>query len=437
MTQLITMSTKELSRYDVIKKLVIKEINGTEAANQLGLSTRQVRRLKDKVKKRGIKGLIHGNRGQPGNHLMAAEKAAKLKKIISEQYRDFGPTFAAEKLKENHQLEISDEKLRQLMTAWGFWRPKPRKKNKEYRSWRLRKEHYGEMIQFDGSYHDWFEGRAPECCLLGAIDDATGKITGLKFTANEGVIPVFIFWRQYVRDQGKPLNIYLDKYSTYKVNAKRLLDDPAVLTQFERAIKDLDTKIIHAQSPQAKGRVERLFGTLQDRLVKELRLAKISALKEANVFLDKAFSPQFNHKFGVLPQKKANFHKKLTKIEQKNLEKVFSIQDQRTVNNDFTVRYKTRWFQLGQSQPALVLRKDRVLIEERIDGSIFISLRDKYLNFQELPKRPQKLEKMKVTALTRSKPRWKPPLNHPWRQPFIVNQPKVEQPIKTNQVGHF
>lgn len=433
MAQLITMSAQELSRYEVIKKLIARQINGTEAAAQLRLSVRQIKRLKARVRRHGALGIIHGNRGKPSNRKISQQKIDQIKKIIGEQYRDFGPTFAAEKLDEVQQLEISDEKLRQLMTGWGFWRPRPRKKKQEYRLWRPRKEHYGEMIQFDGSYHPWFEDRASARCLLGAIDDATGKITGCKFVTDEGVIPVFSFWQEDVKQHGKPLKIYLDRLSTYKINTKSLLDDPTVLTQFERAMRDLDIEIIHAQSPQAKGRVEKLFSTLQDRLVKELRLLKISTIKEANAFLEKIFIPKFNQKFGVAPPKKANFHRSLTLVDQKNLDKIFSIQNTRMVNNDFTVRYQGRWFQLTASQPRLVCRKDQVLIEERIDGRIFISLRDKYLNFHELPKRPEKI-KMKVIALAQAQPIWKPPLNHPWRRPFIINQPKVEQALRTNQV---
>lgn len=433
MAQLITMSAQELSRYEVIKKLIAKQINGTEAAAQLRLSVRQVKRLKAKVKQSGHQGIIHGNRGRESNRKIPEEIIEKAKDFLRKRYADFKPTFAAEKLAENHGIKLSKEKTRQIMVEEKLWQPKPRKKNGEYRQWRPRKEHLGELIQFDGSYHPWFENRAPACCLLGGIDDATGKITGSKFVTDEGVIPVFSFWREYVKQHGKPLKIYLDRFSTYKINTKSLLDDTESLTQFERAMKDLNIEITHANSPQAKGRVERLFGTLQDRLVKESRLLKISTITEANVFLEKIFIPKFNQKFGVQPSKKVNFHRSLTAVDQKNLDKIFSIQSKRIINNDFTIRYVGRWFQLASSQPALVCRKDKVLIEERIDGKIFISLRNKYLNFQELPKRPEKI-KMKVVALANTQPNWKPPLNHPWRQPFIFNQPKVIQVLKVNQV---
>lgn len=414
----ITMSKKELSRYEVIKRLIRKEINGTEAAKQLNLSVRQVKRIKAKIIKMGPKGVIHSGRGKQGNKRIPEETIKKAEKIVKKDYSDFGPKFASEKLDENHGIKIGKEKLRLLITEWGLWKPKPRKKNKEYRAWRQRKEQEGEMTQFDGSYHKWFEERAPECCLLGSIDDATGKITKLRFAYDEGTIPVFIFWKDYMEKHGKPLKIYLDRLSTYKNNHKSVFDDPECLTQFERAMKDLDTEVIHAHSAPAKGRVERLFRTLQDRLVKELRLVNISTIEEANEFVEKVFIPKFNQKFAVVPQKKGNLHKPLNRFEKTHLDKIFSIQKTRVVNNDFTVRFDKKWFQLSKAQSTLVLRKDKVLVGEKIDGSIFISLRDKYLNWIELPERPKKVE-MKITALTRNEPSWKPPANHPWRKPFI------------------
>lgn len=416
-----TMTPKELSRYETIKRLVQKEINGTEAAKQISLSVRQTKRIKAEVIREGPEGVIHKNRGKSSNRKIQKEKIERIEKIVKKEYHDFGPLFASEKLDENHHIKVSKEKLRYLMIEWGLWKPKLRKKNKEFRSWRSRKEQFGEMEQFDGSYHAWFENRAPECCLLASIDDATGKITGLKFVHWEMVISVFAFWKEYLETHGKPLSVYLDRHSTYKQNQKSVLDDPKCLTQFQRAMeKDLNVEIIHAYSPQAKGRVERLFDTLQDRLVKELRLSNISTPEGANKFVKKVFIPQFNDKFAVLPQKKGNLHRSLTKFEKENLEKIFSSQDTRVVNNDFTISFNKQWFQLSQTQPTLVLRKDRVQIEERINGKILISLRNKYLNYEVLPERPKKV-KMKVVALTRTKPSWKPPADHPWRRPFILN----------------
>jgi hypothetical protein len=284
------------------------------------------------------------------------------------------------------------------------------------------------MEQFDGSYHHWFEDRAPACCLLASIDDATSRITGLQFVNWEGVKPAFIFWRKYILKHGKPISIYLDRHSTYKKNQKSVFDDPESLTQFQRAMKDLGVKIIHAYSPQAKGRVENKFGTFQDRLIKELRLAGILTMSTANKFVEEVFIPKFNQKFAVAPQKKGNLHKSLTNYETKNLDKIFSIQDKRIVNNDFTIRYKNKWFQLLERQPTLVLRKDKALIEERINGQIFIGLRNKYLNYILLPERPKPV-KMKVIALTRNKTTWIPPDNHPWKHPSFLAQQRLKATI--------
>ena len=428
--ELITMTQKELARYEVIKRLIKKEINGTEAAKQLDLSVRQIKNIKAKVKRHGAKGIVHSNRGKPSNRAISKETTEKIKRIIKEKYYDFGPTFASEKLEENHQIKVGKEKLRQLMTDWGLWKPKPRKKNKEYRAWRLRKEQSGEMIQFDGCYYPWLEGRdgRNELCLLSSIDDATGKITHLRFVQDEAVIPVFAFWKQYLEKQGKPMSIYLDKFSTYKVNTKTLADDPNVLTQFERVMKDMGIRIIHAHSPQAKGRIERLNITLQDRLVKEMRLANISTLEQANRFVEK-FIPQFNARFSVVAQKKGNLHQPLTQFVKENLDKIFSVKNTRIVNNDFTVKFKDQWFQLGPSQPCLILRKDKVQIEERIDGRLLISLRGKYLDYEVLPERPRKI-KMEVVALAKTKPLWRPPADHPWRRSFLRAKIKVEEGVK-------
>ncbi len=431
--QTITMTPKELSRYEIIKRLLNKAINGTEAAKQINISVRQVKNIKARVKRYGVKGIIHANRGKPSNRKLSEKKIKKIEKTIRKKYHDFGPTFAAEKLEEEHQTKISSEKLRQLMIDWDLWKPKPRKKNNEYRSWRPRKEQFGEMEQFDGSYHLWFEDRAEECCLLASMDDAEGKVTGLKFVDWENIKNGFDFWDGYFEDHGKPVSIYLDKHSTYKQNQKSVFDDPACLTQFQRAMEqDLDIKFIHARSPQAKGRIERLFKTLQDRLIKEMRLANISTIKEANEFVKKVFIPKFNAKFAVKPQKKGNLHRPLTEYEKNNLNKIFSIHNTRTVNNDFTVRFQGKWHQLAQQQPVLVRKKEKVQIEERISGELFISLRNKYLNYTVLPTRPEKIIDIKIPALSTAKPAWKPPANHPWRKPFILNPSERHQTSSVN-----
>jgi len=412
---LITMTSQEAERLTIINNLIAKKINGTSAAKQLNLSVRQTKRLKAEVIKKGIKGIIHKLRGQKSNNKIKGDLLKEVKKIIRKNYPDFGPTLAAEKLMEIHKINLGVTTIRNLMIREDFFKPRKRKQNQEHRSWRARKECYGEMEQFDGGYHHWFEDRGEECCLLAAIDDATSKITKLKFGKSESVIEVFHFWKEYLETKNKPAAIYLDKFSTYKVNHKNAKDNHELLTQFQRACNDLNINLISAHSPQAKGRVERLFETLQDRLVKELRLRNISGIEAANNFLKKTYIADFNNRFSVIPAKDTDLHRSLTEHDKANLDKIFSIQSQRQVKNDFTIQFKNSWYQLDEIQPATVYRKDEVLVEERLDGSVHLSKKDKYLNFKKLPTRPEKI-KTNLVAITPRKSNWIPPANHPWKK---------------------
>lgn len=408
------MTTYEAERLTIINNLIAKKINGTDAAKQLSLSVRQTKRLKARVMKHGIKGIIHKLRGKKGNNRIEKKLVKEVKKIIKEKYSDFGPTLATEKLMEINKINLGVTTVRKLMIKEELWKSKKRKQNQEHREWRERKECYGEMQQFDGGYHHWFEQRNGEVCLLAAIDDATGKITKLKFAKNEGVIEVFTFWKEYLEAKNKPVAIYLDKFSTYKVNHKNATDNHELLTQFQRACNDLNINPITAHSPQAKGRVERLFETLQDRLVKELRLQKISDTETANKFLEETYIQIFNEKFSVIPAKDTDLHRPLTEHDQKNLDKIFSIQSTRQVKNDFTIQFKNQWYQLAEIQPTTVYKKDAVLVEEGLDGTIHFSKKEKHLNFKKLPARPEKI-KTNLIALTPRKSNWIPPANHPWR----------------------
>lgn len=413
-TTFITMKDTELARYEVIQKLIANTINGTEAAKLLFRSVRQIKRLKAKIVAEGARGMIHGNRGKESNRRTTSVVTETTVTLLREKYADFGPTFAQEKLGALHAIHLSVESVRTMMITEKLWKPKARRDNGTYHAWRPRKEHYGEMDQFDGSYHHWFEDRADECCLLAAIDDATGQITKATFGANEGVHAVFTFWKEYTEMHGKPLSIYLDRFSTYKVNHKSATDNHELLTQFERAAKELDIRLISAYSPQAKGRVERLFGTLQDRLVKELRLQGISDTLTANVFLTEVFIPEFNAKFAVVPAKVHDLHRTLSATEETRLPTIFSVRSERMVNNDFTIRFKNQWYQLLPAQPCTVLRGDRVTIDEWLDLSIHIRLKEKELSYVVTAIRPEK-QRTLVTALV-PRPIQKPSVNHPWRK---------------------
>ena len=423
--QLITMTKKESKRYDIIKNVINKKINGTQASIQLNLSIRQTKRLKARVKKYGVQGIIHRSRGKESNKKVDSKLIDKIVKITEENYSDFTSQLTYEKLTEIHNISLSYSTVRRIRINNGLSTIKKRKANKKHFSQRERKEYYGEMNQFDGSYHDWLEGRCTdkgleeEQCLLLAVDDATGEPTAI-LDKNESIKAAFKFWKEYIIKKGKPVSIYVDRFSTYKVNHKNAEDNKEFRTQFQGALEnELGIKVIFARSPQAKGRVERMNSTFQDRLVKELRLAKVNNIKDANEFIKKEFIPKFSKKFNVLAKKKGNLHTRLTRQERNSLDHIFSIKKTRKVRNDFVVQYKNRYFQLDEIQVATIYKKDEVIVKEHLDNSIHICKKtnygDKYLSFTELPAKPIKEIEIKLPALTRYKSQYVPPANHPWR----------------------
>lgn len=416
--QLITLSKQELDKYDIIQKAIKSEITRKKAAELLKLTERQIKRLKNKVKEKGAAGLIHGNRGKESKRRIPIDEEANIIELLHKHYSDFKPGFASEKLAESHGIDRDPKTIRAIMIGEGLWKPHRKKNHSEHRAWRRRKDAYGEMEQFDGSYEHWFEDRGSECCLLAGIDDATGKITRARFAQDEGVMSVFGFWKAYLLQNGRPLAIYADKFSTYKMNSKFARENHELLTQFQRACNELGIELIPANSPQAKGRVERLFGTLQDRLIKELRLAGINSIAKANEFLETTFIEKFNARYAVEPASKVNLHRQLAKKEEEQLDTIFSKQTIRVVQNDFTISFNNQWYQLVENQPATVCKKDEVIIEERLDGMIKIRLRGKHLNYEILPVRPKKNPQPWVLPATTSKQPRKPSPNHPWRRKF-------------------
>jgi hypothetical protein len=313
------------------------------------------------------------------------------------------------------------------MIKEGLWKPKLKRKSKNRHVWRRRKDNYGEMQQFDGSYHYWLEDRGEELCLLLSVDDATGRITHAKFDKNEGTVAVFKFWMEYLKKNGLPLSIYLDKFSTYKINHPSAVDNKELITQFGRAMNQIGVKPISANSPEAKGRVERMNGTLQDRLVKEMRLDDINTINEANEFL-KTYIPKFNEQFSVIPKEQVNLHKPINKELNVKLPQIFSIQSQRKVNNDYTIRFKNQFFQLEEKQPTTIFKKDTVIIEEYLNGDIKINFKGHYLKYFVLPERPKKIKDIPIVALTNRKADYKPPANHPWRR-MVINP--IKEKTKT------
>lgn len=423
------MSQKNIKRLDVLSRLLRKEMNGTRAADLLDISVRQIRRLKGIVERGGVKALIHGNTSKQSNRRIPEKEHSKIISLLHKHYADFKPTFASEKLAECHKIERSPKTIRTIMINEGLWIPKKQKGSEDHRSWRQRKAAYGEMMQFDGSYHDWLEDRGPKLCLLLAIDDATGKVPYAFFDHDEGVFPVFSFWKQYITAHGKPHSIYLDKFSTYKSTKPATEENHDTKTQFQRAMEELCIEPISAHSPQAKGRVERVFETFQDRLVKELRLAEVSTIEEAHLFLIEEFLPRFNKRFAVQPRSKENLHRPLAREERTVLDAIFSRQEERVIQNDFTFSFKNQWYQLHETQPVLVRKRERVIVEERIDGSVHIRLKGKYLAYTIVPKRQ---EKRSVPWILSQQPQQqkrvyaKPAADHPWRRQFLPARSTVQ-----------
>jgi transposase len=416
----ITMSSKETERITVMDHLIAKKIKQKHAARQLGLSIRQVRRLSKRYKREGASGLVHLLRGKPGNRAISREKKDQAVAIIKKCYPDFGPTLACEKLSDIHSISFSDETVRIIMIAEGLWFPKKRKV-RNIHPYRERRACLGELVQLDGSPHDWFEGRAPACTLLVFVDDATGRIMDGIFVDYEGTWTLFEATRHYLNTHGKPLAFYVDKHSTFKINRQANIEedlkDKQAQSQYSRAMDELSIEVIFANSPQAKGRVENLFGTLQDRLIKEMRLAGIKTKEEGNRFFREVYIPMHNSKFAVPAKEKANLHRPLLPAE--NLQRILSVKSLRLVSKDLIVQYKnTRYQLLPAAGYRYCLRHARITIEEHKNGRILFCYKD-----QVIPSKVavQKVHKHKIQKVVSSKDFkedrvWTPSWNHPWRQ---------------------
>lgn len=416
----LVMRQKELKRLYVIQKVVEKGIKQVEAAELLGLSSRQIGRITKRVRLEGERGVIHKSRGQPSKRRIPSRTKEKIIDLYRSQYSDFGPTLAAEKLEERDHLHVSDETLRLWLLASGDW--KKRRKTRGHRRWRERKGHRGEMVQMDGSHHDWFEGRGPECVLMSYIDDATGKVFG-RFYEYEGTIPAMDSFKRYILKNGLPISVYLDRHTTYKSTAKvcaeDILNEEVALSEFERALKELNVKLIHATSPQAKGRVERLFRTLQDRLVKEMRLRGLRSIQDGNQFLQQ-YLPVYNRRFSVSPRDKQDLHRCLAKGF--NLDAILCIKTERVLRNDFTVAHNKKLYQVEDR-----IRASKIVVHEYINGSLKMTYRDRPLRFKEIISRPLRIEQKTPTK----EPRKKPPVptaNHPWRR-FKFGRHRYERAI--------
>ena len=383
---IIAMTQRELKRLHVIRKALDKSITQAEAAGIIGICLRQAQRIVKAVKVEGDKGVIHKSRGQLSNRALPNKIKDKALKLYKEKYHDFGPTLGSEKLFEIDKIKINDETLRLWLLQAGI--PYKKRKARPHRQWRQRKACFGEMIQMDGSHHDWFVGRGPECVLMGYIDDATGRPFG-RFYPYEGTLPAMDSFKRYIEKFGMPVSIYLDKHSTYKSTRKQTIEDELnntePLSQFSRVVKELGVDVIYADSPQAKGRIERLFRTFQNRLIKEMRLKGIRSTEEANRFLTH-YLPTYARRFAVQPANDTDLHRPIAKGV--DLDAVFCVKTIRVLRNDFTVAYNSRLYQIEDNVNA-----EKVTVEERANGSIHISYRNMDLKFKEITTRPKKQEK--------------------------------------------
>jgi len=421
---IIMASQKELKRMHVIHRVLEGAITQAKASEMLNMSERQVRRILQRIREEGDKGICHKSRGRQSNRRKPQKLKDKLIKLYRQKYVGFGPTLTAEKLSETDEIHLSDETVRKWLIEAGLWQKK--RKHKSHYQWRPRKQHRGQMVQMDGSHHKWFEDRALESVLMAYIDDATNKAY-FRFYEYEGTKPAMDSFLRYIRRYGIPMSIYFDRHTTYKSPAEPTIEEEIngeePLSEFGRALKELSVEIIHAYSPQAKGRIERLFKTLQDRLVKELRLRGISTISEANKFLDSSYLREFNRKFSIKALNKENLHRPIPKGV--DLKKILCIRTERSVRNDFTISHDRNLYQIEET-----ITNKKVTVEEHIDGTMQIIHNGKNVKFSSIQQRPE--TKPKEQKKRRRRPTTCiPSQDHPWKKTYrkmaaMINNPPLE-----------
>ena len=403
----VIMSVKELRRVSVIRQTMEKKLTQVKAGTLLGLTPRHIRRLIARVAQAGDQGLAHRGRGKPSNRRIPDTVKAMMLKLYEKRYGDFGPTLAAEKLTERHGLTLNDETLRRWLRARGVEHFTRRKR--PHRAWRERRAHVGALLQLDGSHHDWFEGRGPRCVLMAYIDDANSRVFA-RFYEYEGTLPAMDSFQRYITRYGIPLAVYADKHTTYQSPAPPTVDeqlaDVKPTSQFGRALDELGVELIAAHSPQAKGRVERLFKTVQDRLVKELRLAGIATIEAANRFLE-AWLPLYNRRFTVQPAQAADLHR--PKPAGGGLNRILCIKTTRCLRRDWTVAHHGQLYQVRTN-----VRATHVIVEDWVDGTMRITHHGRPLDYHAIPARPERVGAPPKAQVPRRP--IKPTSAHPWRK---------------------
>lgn len=414
MDKLLTMSQKEIKRLEIMQQLKEKQMSQKQASEQMGVSLRQTKRIWKAYRENGAIGLVHQHRGKPSNNRKDTATIHKACDLIYAHYRDFGPTLACEKLVEVHGLQISVERVRQLMISESIWKAKTRRTKRVFQM-RQRRACFGELIQIDGSDYDWFEGRSPRCTLLVFVDDATGKIVELQFAPHESYFAYCDAARSYFERYGKPEAFYSDKHGIFHMNHPRALQGSG-LTEFGRAMKELGIQIICANTPQAKGRVERANKTLQDRLTKELRLQSINNPQQAVHYLPE-FIADYNRRFGVVPRSSTNAHCPLSRKD--NLDLIFTRREERTLSKNLTLQYQKVIYQIQTKRPAYALQKVRVTVCENALGDIQILYKNKPLMYTVYHRQELQAEVVPAKSIDHAlrKP-YKPAPDHPWRKGY-------------------
>ena len=416
---LLRMSQRELTRLEVIQRVKRKTLKQRQAAELLSISVRQVKRLCRAYQASGAAGLISKRRSRPSNNRLPDKTINKARQLLRTRYPDFGPTLATEKLA-IEGLSLSVETVRQLLIGEGLWKAKSVRRPVIHQL-RERRARLGELVQIDGSPHDWFEGRAPKCTLLVFVDDATSRLMYLQFVEAETTFNYFAAVRSYITEFGKPLAFYSDKFGVFRVNIPNALSG-AGLTQFGRALKELQIELICAHSPQAKGRVERANQTLQDRLTKELRLRDLSSLAAANAYLPE-FIADYNQRFAVAPRSAESAHRRLAKGE--DLERVLTLCERRTLSKNLTLSYNNVIYQIKTRRPAYTMRGAHVEVREKSNGEITIEYKQRPLEYTVYCEQEQQqakvveaklLQPAAARAAARPKQKRGPvPRSHPWR----------------------
>lgn len=366
--ELTTLSQHELKRLEIIQSVIDKRLSVVNAAKLIGISRSQMHRILKRYRRSGASGIASQKRGKPSNRKIANSLREYALFIVRSNYHDFGPTFAAEKLRECHDFDVSKETLRKWMIEDGLWEPRINRKRRVHQP-RNRRDCFGELVQIDGSHHHWFEDRGAKSALLVYVDDATGKLLHLRFAQSENAFDYFQATKSYLAQYGKPIAFYSDKHGVFRTTHGSKKGNTNGMTQFGRALDELNIDIICANSPQAKGRVERANKTLQDRLVKELRLQGINTIDAANTFAP-YFIEDYNLRFGKEPRHSKDLHRPLADHE--NLDGAMCHKFERTLTKALTLRYDKVLFVLEPSDVAINLAGQRVIVCDYPDGRLEI-----------------------------------------------------------------